>query len=69
MGEKELCNHCWHPHTGPLMMVIKEGHVVQSCCKCQQLRQVHRAHALPDRLHAGKNWRSLFNERRRGISG
>lgn len=43
--DKKDCNHCWHLHKGPLMMVIKEGHVVQSCCKCQNMRQVHRAHA------------------------
>ena len=45
--DKKDCNHCWHPHTGPLMMVIKEGHVVQSCCKCQDMRQVHRGHSYP----------------------
>ena len=41
-AEKERCDHCYHRHTGPLMMVIKDGHIVERCCKCGCLRQVHR---------------------------
>ena len=37
--------HCWHAHRGPVMMVIKDGHTVQQCCKCQATRQVHLDHA------------------------
>lgn len=37
--------HCWHMAEGPLLMQVKDGHLVQCCCKCQALRQIHRAHA------------------------
>lgn len=37
--------HCWHLHRGPLMMVLRDGHVVQNCCKCQATRTVHGEHA------------------------
>lgn len=26
-------------------MVIKDGHTVQQCCKCQAIRQIHLDHA------------------------
>lgn len=42
MSEHE---HCWHIFTGPLLMVIRDGHVVQKCCKCPAMRQVHREHS------------------------
>lgn len=38
------CDHCWHLFLGTLWMVVKPGHVVQSCCKCPKIRQVHRDH-------------------------
>jgi hypothetical protein len=44
MKEKD-CNHCWHAHEGPYMMVLRDGHILQKCCKCQGTRTVHRAHA------------------------
>lgn len=36
--------HCWHLHTGALLLVVKDGHVVESCCKCNAMRQIHRDH-------------------------
>jgi hypothetical protein len=42
--ERLACDHCWHIHQGPLMMVIPDGHMVQSCCKCKSLRTIHCEH-------------------------
>ena len=36
--------HCWHAHRGPIMMVLKDGHILQKCCHCEETRQVHRDH-------------------------
>jgi hypothetical protein len=41
----KICEHCWHPQEGPYMMVLRDGHILQKCCKCGAGRQVHRAHA------------------------
>lgn len=38
------CTHHYHPKTGPVMMVIKDGHVVVQCCMCDHMKQVHREH-------------------------
>ena len=38
-------NHCWHLHTGPLLMVVPEGHVVEKCCQHPEAtRLVHVDH-------------------------
>lgn len=42
-------NHCWHARRAPIMMVIKDGHVVQQCCKCRAIRQVHIEHMNDER--------------------
>ena len=38
------CQHCWHLKQGPIYMVVNDGHVVQKCCHCGAIRQVHRDH-------------------------
>jgi len=45
MKQKE-CNHCWHAKEGAFMMVMRDGHIMQQCCKCGACRTVHRDHAL-----------------------
>lgn len=40
------CDHCWHLKTGPIYMVIKDGHIVQMCCKCSNTRTIHKDHIL-----------------------
>lgn len=42
------CVHCWHVHSSPFYMVLKDGHVLQDCCRCGASRQVHRDHAIAD---------------------
>jgi len=37
--------HCFHAFAGPYMAVLKDGHILQKCCKCETTRQVHRDHA------------------------
>ena len=44
MNEIGECNHCWHLRERPIHMVIKDGHMIQTCCKCQAIQQVHRDH-------------------------
>lgn len=41
--------HCWHAHRGPLWMVLKDGQVVQVCCKCDKHRTIHADHTLESR--------------------
>lgn len=36
--------HCWHAFRGPLMMVVPDGHVVETCCKCHKMRTIHADH-------------------------
>lgn len=38
------CKHCWHIFTGPLLMVVPDGHVVEKCCSCKAMRTIHRGH-------------------------
>jgi hypothetical protein len=42
----DACDHCYHRFTGIIHMVIKPGHILEQCCKCQSIRQVH-----PDHCH------------------
>jgi hypothetical protein len=44
MKEKD-CNHCWHVQEGPSMIVLRDGFILQECCKCHEHRTVHKAHA------------------------
>jgi len=37
--------HCWHSYRGPILMVIKDGHVLEKCCECGAIRQVHIEHS------------------------
>jgi hypothetical protein len=39
------CKHCWHHFSGPIWMVLKDGQIVQKCCKCDATRVVHQDHA------------------------
>lgn len=41
----ESCEHCYHEKQEPVLMWVKDGHVVQECCKCSKMRTVHRDHA------------------------
>jgi len=41
----EDCLHCWHPHVGPIYMVIPPGKVLEQCCKCGGHQTVHMGHA------------------------
>lgn len=41
--------HCYHATTSPLMIVLKEGYIHQTCCKCPATRMVHRGHAGQER--------------------
>lgn len=34
----------YHLDTGPILMVLKPGHVLERCCRCQGTRQVHVEH-------------------------
>ena len=43
------CNHCWHPYTGPIHMVVPEGHVIEKCCKCDEHRTRHVGHGFGNR--------------------
>ena len=38
------CDHCWHPFTGAIMIVLHNGEMVEECCKCHTHRTVHVAH-------------------------
>lgn len=38
------CNHCWHVHRGPLLLVVRDGHVPMSCCKCGAIQTMHADH-------------------------
>lgn len=40
---------CFHIYRGALWMVIPDGHVVEKCCKCGNMRTVHIEHRL-DRI-------------------
>lgn len=35
---------CFHVFTGPIWMVVPDGHVVQKCCHCSAMRTIHRCH-------------------------
>jgi len=48
--------HCWHVYSGPIHMVIPNGHIVQQCCKCESTRTVHVDHAY-DNQRAGQRFR------------
>ena len=37
--------HHWHVTEGALMIVLKDGHVHQTCCRCPATRTIHRDHA------------------------
>ncbi len=39
-------NHecCFHIFSGPIHMVVPDGHVIEKCCGCSCTRSVHREH-------------------------
>ncbi len=36
---------CYHTFRGVLFMVVPDGHTVQKCCGCENMRTVHVEHA------------------------
>lgn len=36
--------HCWHPWSGPIHMVLQNGHVLMKCCKCESTETRHGDH-------------------------
>lgn len=48
MDEQNNCNHCWHHHRGPFMMLLHDGEILQTCCKCHNTRTIHFDHALDE---------------------
>lgn len=44
-GVTACVSHCYHPHGGPLWMVLKQDHILLKCCNCGTTNQVHIAHA------------------------
>lgn len=44
-------SHCWHTMRGPLWIVLKDGFIVQQCCRCEATRQVHRDHVAAGKGH------------------
>lgn len=42
------CEHLWYPFNGPIHMVIPDGHVLQKCDRCQEMRTVHRLSHVSD---------------------
>lgn len=42
---KPTHSHCWHVHRGAIWMVLKDGHIVQECCRCEATRTIHAEHA------------------------
>ena len=41
--------HCWHRKTGAIWTVVKDGHVLQECCRCPATRTIHLDHAMERR--------------------
>jgi hypothetical protein len=37
--------HCFHQKEGPVWMVVPDGHIVQECCRCHEIRVIHLDHA------------------------
>jgi hypothetical protein len=81
--EGHCCDgHCWHAKHGAIWMVVKDGHVIQECCRCDATRSIHRDHAMetigkqkyPDFKVAkaysggplGEGWTSSFGGYERG---
>lgn len=50
-------SHCWHLKRGAIWMVVKDGHVIQECCKCPQTRSIHGDHAFEDRRGHGDDFK------------
>ncbi len=36
--------HCWHLQRGPSWMVLPDGQISQTCCKCPATRTIHKEH-------------------------
>lgn len=36
--------HCWHPWSGPIHIVLQDGHVLMKCCHCESTETRHAAH-------------------------
>lgn len=37
-------DHCLHSYTGPILMVVPNGHVVLKCCQCKCMVTRHPGH-------------------------
>lgn len=44
-GQASQHVHCWHPWSGPISMVLPNGHVLMNCCGCGMSETRHSAHA------------------------
>lgn len=38
------CEHCMHLFTGPIWMVVPDGHVMMKCCHCAHITTLHAGH-------------------------
>lgn len=47
--EKVNCSHCWHVHRGPMAVCLRDGYVVQICCKCGVHRELHADHVFDEK--------------------
>ena len=53
--------HCWHTFTGVIHMVVPDGHTVQKCCNCEEMRTIHRDHAH-DEYYKNKRRPGHYND-------
>lgn len=45
-GLQHQHSHCWHATRNATMIVLKDGYVHQTGCKCPETRSVHQDHAF-----------------------
>lgn len=55
------CTHCWHLFTGPIWKVMRNGFIIQECCKCGEHRELHRDHAYEQNPYSHKR-KKFFDE-------
>ena len=56
MYDDESHDHCYHKLRGVIHMVIPDGHIIQKCCKCEEIRVIHIDHMHEvDRRYKWKN--------------
>lgn len=47
--QPDECDHCWHVTRRPMLIIIKDGFVHQTCCKCSATRSLHADHLWDDK--------------------